>query len=123
MNTTKKRKSVSPKQRVVCFNILEDRCIWMKAGVINFRICDNAFDQMLDEVDLAADLGTPVYKEVSGFKVADDYYYHMGHSWARFEHGGRVRIGLDDFAVPDSGSWFQSCSTVLRRHRVPAGIA
>ena len=26
------------------FNILEDECIWMKAGVINFRLCDNAFD-------------------------------------------------------------------------------
>jgi len=23
----------------------------------------------------------------------------MGHSWARFEHGGRVRIGFDDFLV------------------------
>ncbi len=169
MNATKKRKPVSPKKRVVCFDILEDRCIWMKAGVINYRICDNAFDcnacafnkaicqamkidpamdsrtvapkwvdhlvqrydganrpcrhaltgridapktcpnnyecyhcafdQMLDEVDLAVDLGTPTCREVAGFKVADDYYYHMGHSWARFEHGGRVRIGMDDFAA------------------------
>jgi glycine cleavage system H lipoate-binding protein len=23
----------------------------------------------------------------------------MGHSWARFEHGGRVRVGFDDFLV------------------------
>lgn len=169
MNTTQKRKPVSPKKRVVCFNVLEDRCIWMKAGVINYRICDNAFDcntchfnkairqamkidpavdsqavapkwvthlverydganrpcrhaltgridapktcpynyecyhcafdQMLDDADLAADLGRPSCKQVAGFKIADDYYYHMGHSWARFEHGGRVRIGLDDFAV------------------------
>ena len=169
MSATKKRKPVSPNKRAVCFNILQDRCIWMKAGVINYRICDNAFDcnacvfdkairqamkvdpmvdsqtlapkwvvhlierydganrpcrhaltgriaapktcpynyecyhcafdQMLDEVDLAADLGIPVCKEVSGFQIADDYYYHMGHSWARFEHGGRVRIGLDDFAA------------------------
>ncbi len=30
--------------------------------------------------------------------VADDYYYHQGHSWARIEHGGFVRLGLDDFA-------------------------
>ena len=169
MNATKKRKPVSPKKRVVCFDVLEDRCIWMKAGVINYRICDNAFDcnacafnrairqamkidprvdsqtvaprwvahlverydganrpcrhwltgridapktcpnnyecyhcafdQMLDEVDLAAELKTPACREVSGFKIADDYYYHMGHSWVRFEHGGRVRIGMDDFAA------------------------
>ena len=169
MNATQKRKSDSSKKRVACFNVMEDRCIWMKAGVVNYRICDNAFDcntcafdkairramkiepgvdsqvvapkwvdhlverydganrpcrhaltgrieapkicpynyecyhcafdQMLDETDLALDLGTPTCKEVAGFKIADDYYYHMGHSWARFEHGGRVRIGLDDFAA------------------------
>jgi glycine cleavage system H lipoate-binding protein len=23
----------------------------------------------------------------------------MGHAWARIEHGGRIRIGLDDFAL------------------------
>jgi glycine cleavage system H lipoate-binding protein len=165
----KKKRPVSPNKRVVGFNILEDRCIWMKAGVVNYRICDNAFDcnactfnkaicqamdiaptvdsssvapkwvaylierydganrpcrhaltgrinapkicpnnyecyhcafdQMLDETDLAAELETPVCREVAGYKIADDYYYHMGHSWARFEHGGRVRVGLDDFAA------------------------
>lgn len=169
MNATKSKKALSPKKRVVGFNILEDRCIWMKAGVINYRICDNAFDcnactfnkairqamkvdsdldsqtvapkwvahlierydganrpcrhaltgrvsapkicshnyecyhcafdQMLDEVDLTAELEPPVCRKVSGFKIADDYYYHLGHSWARFEHGGRIRIGLDDFAA------------------------
>ncbi|WP_419661735.1 putative glycine cleavage system H protein [Desulfosarcina variabilis str. Montpellier] len=171
MNTIDKnhRRTVSPKKRVVGFNILEDRCIWMKAGVVNYRICDNAFDcnactfnkairkamnidpaadsrtvapkwvdylierydganrpcrhaltgrisapkicsnnyecyhcafdQMLDETELAVDLKTPACHEVAGYKIADDYYYHMGHSWARFEHGGRVRIGLDDFAA------------------------
>jgi glycine cleavage system H lipoate-binding protein len=31
--------------------------------------------------------------------MASGYYYHMGHSWARFEHGGRVRVGFDDFLV------------------------
>jgi glycine cleavage system H lipoate-binding protein len=30
--------------------------------------------------------------------VADGYYYHKGHSWARIEHGGFVRLGVDDFA-------------------------
>ncbi len=28
----------------------------------------------------------------------EGYYYHEGHTWARPEHGGRVRVGLDDFA-------------------------
>lgn len=157
------------RRRIVGVDIMEDRCIWMKAGVINFRMCDNAFDcntcgfdkamrkamrispeidsrtiaptwvqhliarydganrpcrhaltgrirapktcphnyecyhcafdQLLDEADLTADATPPVCREVSGFKVADDYYYHLGHSWVRFEHGGRIRIGLDDFAA------------------------
>ncbi len=155
------------KKRVVGFQVLEDECIWMKAGVINFRLCDCAydcnicafdtgmrramglkgssgaedespawvdylkqryhgssrpcrhaltgrieapkictlnyecyhcsFDQMLDEGDLVQLSDTPAYKLASGYKMADGYYYHMGHSWARFEHGGRVRVGLDDF--------------------------
>ena len=36
---------------------------------------------------------------VGGFAVADGYYYHKGHSWARIEHGGFVRLGVDDFAL------------------------
>jgi glycine cleavage system H lipoate-binding protein len=36
--------------------------------------------------------------------MADGYYYHMGHSWARFEHGGRIRIGFDDFLVKVFGA-------------------
>ena len=156
-------------KRVKGFQVAEDKCIWMKAGVVNFRLCDNAYDcntcpfdhgmakamnleappetkkvspgwvqylrkryqgstrpcrhaltgrvdapkictldyecyhcaydQLLDEEDLARLAREPAYKTVSGFKVADDYYYHMGHSWVRFEHGGLVRVGFDDFLV------------------------
>jgi glycine cleavage system H lipoate-binding protein len=177
MKTRQQKTALSPKKRVVGFNILEDQCIWMKAGVVNYRICDVAFncntcafnrairqamqidptvpderaasgwvtylverydganrpcrhaltgrvaapkicphnyecyhcafDQMLDEADMGSDLARPTLRTVAGFQMADDYYYHMGHGWARFEHGGRIRIGLDDFATcvfghPDS---------------------
>jgi glycine cleavage system H lipoate-binding protein len=54
---------------------------------------------MLDEADLAQDAEAPRCQLASGYKLADGYYYHLGHSWARFEHGGRVRIGFDDFLV------------------------
>ena len=54
---------------------------------------------MLDEVDLVDPSGRPAYSTVSGYRMADGNYYHMGHTWARFENGGRVRIGFDDFAV------------------------
>ena len=169
MKTTRKIRPISPQKRITAYNIMQDQCIWMKAGVINYRICDNgfncnscafdkamcramkiepgvdsrtvapkwvthlverydganrpcrhaltgrisapkiclynyecyhcAFDQMLDDADLLDDVKTPVCQEVAGFKVVDDYYYHLGHSWARFEHGGLIRIGLDDFAA------------------------
>jgi glycine cleavage system H lipoate-binding protein len=157
------------KKGVVGFQVVEDECIWMKAGVVNFRTCDNAYDcfncpfdkgmrnamksdtptdainqvpgwvhhlkqkyhgtsrpcrhaltghidapkicamnyecyhcpydQMMDEIDLAGMSSRPNYETVSGFKMAQGYYYHTGHSWARFDHGGRVRIGFDDFLV------------------------
>ncbi|MBT8352571.1 MAG: glycine cleavage system protein H [Deltaproteobacteria bacterium] len=160
-NKTKERKQVKG------FRVIEDECIWMKGGVINFRKCDNdfdcnscsfdkamrkamginsfsenskpgwvehlqktyrgsnrpcrhaltgridapkictlnyecyhcAFDQMLDDMDIAENSYPPEYQLASGYKMASGYYYHLGHSWVRFEHGGRVRVGFDDFLV------------------------
>ncbi len=149
------------------FQVIEEECIWMKAGVVNFRLCDNAYDcyncpfdrgmrkamglestseskekepawvaylkenfhgssrpcrhsltgrtdapkictmnyecyhcaydQMLDEYDIVRESEIPNYQMAAGFQMAQGYYYHMGHSWVKFEHGGRVRVGLDDF--------------------------
>jgi len=163
------RQKKNVKKRVMGFQVAEDKCIWMKAGVVNFRLCDNAYDcntcpfdlsmtkamnleapaepkhaspgwvqylrkhyqgaarpcrhaltgrvdapkictlnyecyhcaydQLLYEEGLAGITGKPAIKNVSGFKVADGYYYHMGHCWVRFEHGGLVRVGFDDFLV------------------------
>ena len=172
---TESEKTREKKKKVIGFQVLENECIWMKAGVVNFRLCDRAydcnncsfdkgmrramglkessgaenespawveylkqkyhgssrpcrhaltgrinapkictlnyecyhcpFDQMLDESDLVHLSDTPAYKLASGYKMADGYYYHMGHSWARFEHGGRVRVGLDDFVNKLFGSF------------------
>ena len=163
-----KEKTAGHKNRVAGFKVVEDECIWMKAGVVNLRLCDNAydcqncpfdmgmrkamglkaapegrqdspawvehlkkqyhgserpcrhalmgridapkictmnyecyhcaFDQMMDEYDMDEFSETPGYLNVSGYHVADGYYCHAGHGWARFEHGGRVRVGLDDFS-------------------------
>jgi glycine cleavage system H lipoate-binding protein len=179
-------------KRIIGFQVLEDECIWMKAGVVNFRTCDQAydcnncafdkgmrkamkisaagdtrvvapkwvaylqknyhgasrpcrhsltgridapkicslnyecyhcaFDQMLDEVDVAQEPNAPAYHLVSGYKLANDYYYHMGHSWIRFEHGGRVRIGLDDFIAKLFGALDElnlpPLGERLKQHRV-----
>ncbi len=161
-------------KRIVGFQVIEEECIWMKAGIVNFRLCDNAYDcyncpfdlgmrkamdlksptditeeqpawvqylkkryhgvsrpcrhaltgrinapkictlsyecyhcpydQMLDDFDLSYTMEAPSYQVASGYRIAQGYYYHMGHSWARIEHGGRVRIGFDDFLVKVFGT-------------------
>jgi glycine cleavage system H lipoate-binding protein len=157
------------KQTIKGFQVLENECIWMKAGVINFKTCDLAYDcshcafdkgmrrsmgkghrgaaeeiapewvkhlqkkyrgadmpcrhrltgrvdapkicilnyecyhcaydQMLDDMDVYQLAHQPQTFLAGGYSLARDYYYHMGHSWVRIEHGGRGRVGLDDFAV------------------------
>ena len=172
--TTVTEKKEGAKSRVQGFNVVEEECIWMKAGVVSFRLCDNAYDcyncpfdrgmrkamnvtpesdapkarpewvdhmrstyhgasracrhaltgrvqapkicamnyecyhcsydQMLDELDMALQTQAPAYQVASGYRLSEGYYYHMGHCWARFEHGGRVRIGFDDFLVKVFGA-------------------
>ncbi len=161
--------SKNHKNRIKGFQVVEDECIWMKAGIVNFKMCDNVydcrtcpfdkamqkavkagrytgvagdgsgwaqnlnamytwtenpcrhvltgrikspktcvmnyecyhceFDQQLDEEEITMTGLKPPCLKASGYQLADGYYYHMGHTWARFEHGGRVRIGFDDFLV------------------------
>ncbi len=169
MTSIRSKEGKGRRRKVRGFQVVEDECLWMKAGVVNFRLCDNAFDcnhcgfdkamrkamgagkkpetrvlapgwvgylqkkyrgtsapcrhvlsgrieapkicafnyechhcafdQMLDEADLAAAGGQPDYETAAGYKMAKGYYYHLGHGWIRFEHGGRVRLGFDDFLV------------------------
>ena len=155
------------KNSVVGFQVIENECIWMKAGVVNFRLCDNAYDcnscpfdkgmrkalssrekekvrkvswrqnlrnhrrdeplpcrhaltgrtvpskicpynyecyhcpydQWLDDYDQLEYQPAFRHRSASGYRLADGYYYHPGHTWARFEHGGRIRVGFDDFFV------------------------
>ena len=42
--------------------------------------------------------GESSLRVVSGYKMAPGVYYHEGHTWVHLEKGGRVRIGMDDFA-------------------------
>lgn len=144
------------------FTATENQCIWMRAGIVNFKLCENAydcltcpfdklmardvkkrqgrvaplgktlagkpyhqkecrhmltgrvpyhfcsnsyqchvceFDQSVDEMDFAEVKGSIPTHRIAGFQAADSYYYHRGHSWARVEHDGLVRIGIDDFAL------------------------
>ena len=81
------------------------KCRYMITGEVARKICPNAyecgscsFDQMIQQRLQAEALPVPGPVQVAGFELAEGFYYHEGHTWARPEHGGRVRVGLDDFA-------------------------
>ena len=64
----------------------------------NCSRCD--FDQFFEEVWTARTKNIPFeVQNVKGFDVPMDYFFHNGHTWARIESGGYIRIGLDDFSL------------------------
>jgi len=155
------------KKNMPGFYLPEDKCVWMRAGVINFRLCDYDYDcyhcpfdqamvkamgdkdalnkkekaanwarhvktryriattpcihflsgriaspeecsgdyrchhcdvhKLLNEESPMKITDQPARKNVSGYKMMDDYYYYFGHSWVNIEKFGRVRVGIDDF--------------------------
>ena len=81
------------------------KCRYMITGEVGHKLCPNAyecgtcsFDQMMQERLQAETLPVHARSRESGFELAEDFYYHDGHTWAKPEYGGRVRVGLDDFA-------------------------
>ena len=83
----------------------ENKCRHMLSGRVSVKYCINQYDcehceyhQMMEDEIMAEPCLCVRQTMVSGFSLADNYYYHRGHTWARVEYGGRVRIGLDDFA-------------------------
>jgi len=82
------------------------KCRHMLSGRIPYGSCSYAydcvrcpFDQMIEDTSYLPNLRRPEVEKASGFDVARNYYYHHGHTWARVEYGGRVRVGLDDFGL------------------------
>jgi len=87
------------------------KCRYMITGEIGRKICPNAyecgscsFDQMMQERIHTEVLPVAAFADVAGFALAEDFYYHEGHTWARPEYGGCIRVGLDDFAQKLVGS-------------------
>jgi glycine cleavage system H lipoate-binding protein len=93
------------RERMLTLPASQRRCRYMLTGHVANKICPNSYecgncsyDQMMQERLEAAVFSAQKVKEIGGVKVVDGYYYHEGHTWARPEHGGRVRVGVDDFA-------------------------
>lgn len=81
------------------------KCRYMITGEIGRKICPNAyecgscsFDQMMQARQQTEPIPAHGRSHIAGFELAEGFYYHEGHTWARPEYGGRVRVGLDDFA-------------------------
>ncbi|MBA3011467.1 MAG: glycine cleavage system protein H [Proteobacteria bacterium] len=69
----------------------------------NCSHCD--FDQMFeDTLSLAIAQGPGEIADIKGFKLDRSGYFHWGHTWARIEDGGVVRVGMDDFSFKVLGS-------------------
>jgi len=82
------------------------KCRHMLSGRVAYKLCAHGYnclqcpyDEMIEESGMLPAPATPVLDHVAGFDVAQNYYYLRGHTWARVEYGGRVRVGLDDFAL------------------------
>jgi glycine cleavage system H lipoate-binding protein len=59
----------------------------------NEELKKNFADILLRAVEKAT------FTKVSGVRVADNYYHHIGHSWVQPLQDGWVRIGIDDFTA------------------------
>jgi glycine cleavage system H lipoate-binding protein len=86
--------------------INQRKCRHMLSGRVAYKLCGHSYncvrcpyDQMLEDTAVLQGLNPPACDSASGFNLAHDYYYHHGHTWARVEYGGSVRIGVDDFAM------------------------
>lgn len=82
------------------------KCRHMLSGRVSYGLCSYGYncvkcpyDQMIEDSGYMPNLKQPQIERTSGFDVARDYYYHQGHGWARVEYGGKVRVGIDDFAL------------------------
>jgi glycine cleavage system H lipoate-binding protein/uncharacterized CHY-type Zn-finger protein len=83
----------------VCRHTLTQR-ISHRACAYDFRCEKCDFDQYFEDILSAKTKSDPTWMTtVKGFDVPRHYHFHNGHTWARIESGGFMRIGLDDFSL------------------------
>ncbi len=88
-----------PEMHRTCRHSLTGR-VAMRACAHNYECAACDFDQLLEDVWAAKGANLPAeVQKIRGFDVPMDHYFHSGHTWARIESGGFIRIGLDDFAL------------------------
>lgn len=86
---------------------LERKCRHSLTGRAPVRLCPYdyecascEFDQMLEDgLELQLPYRISNFDEIDGYRVPEGHFFHLGHTWARVESGGRIRIGMDDFST------------------------
>ncbi len=71
-----------------------------RACAYDYQCASCDFDQFFEDVWTSKTGVTPFdMAHVKGFDMPADTHFHDGHTWARIESGGNIRIGLDDFSL------------------------
>jgi len=88
-----------PELERVCRHSLTNR-LPQRACAYDYQCARCDFDQYFEDF-LSPRTCSGAYEihQVKGFDVPMTYHFHDGHTWARIESGGFIRIGLDDFAL------------------------
>lgn len=83
----------------LCRHSLTNR-IQRRACAYDYQCSTCDFDQFLEDVwSLKTGTLPRGTRQAKGFEVPMGHYFHQGHTWARIENGGYVRVGMDDFSV------------------------
>jgi glycine cleavage system H lipoate-binding protein len=88
-----------PEMHRLCRHSLTGR-IAQRACAYNYECAACDFDQYFEDVWSARSVErTPAeIQRIRGFDLPHGHGFHDGHTWARIESGGAIRIGMDDFA-------------------------
>jgi glycine cleavage system H protein len=104
----------------------ENRCIWMVAGIVAYKLCDRdyncnecPFDQAMGN-EFAEEKEEQVEEESPpSMNIETHTFYHPCHTWLRIEKGEKVVAGIDNFlsrfiskiktlVLPKTGDFFHS---------------
>lgn len=109
-------------------------CLWMDAGVVGYKLCDRSyeceqcpFDEALhshpqERPQVTSSNHPNLSISVHGCAIGESLFYHPGHTWARIEADGIVRVGLDDFGQRILGTAY-SVSLPARNRELKRGEA
>ena len=106
----------------------QQKCRHMLSGRVDYKMCSHGYnclkcpyDQMIEDTGYLPNIKEPHYTIVSGFNVAQDHYYHFGHTWARVEYGGRVwmTLPLVYWALKITSAFPNSAKTSIKATNLP----